>query len=106
MAAEAPEDNGDNENVASSEHAFFEEKDEMMGLLRDTIASESASERELEVAVERVAKVLEKYQEQSTLLDPHLEGMMEILTTKARAIMFVLYEKHRAATATGFPSSA
>jgi hypothetical protein len=103
MAAEAPEDNGDNENVASSEHAFFEEKDEMMGLLRDTIASESASERELEVAVERVAKVLEKYQEQSTLLDPHLEGMMEILTTKARAIMFVLYEKHRGRDGDGFP---
>ena len=36
-------------------------------------------------------------QEQSSLLDPHLEGMMEVITTRARSIMLSVYEKQRAA---------
>jgi hypothetical protein len=103
MPSDIAEEVGDNDNVASSEHAFFEEKDEMMGLLRETITSESALERELEIAVERVSKILEKYQEQSTLLDPHLEDLMVVLTTRARAIMLVVYEKHQGCNGDGFP---
>ena len=37
--------------------------------------------------VETVVSILEKYQEQSSLLDPHLETLMDILTSRARVVI-------------------
>ena len=60
------------DNTVSSEAAFFEEKDEVLSLIA-AITGEGVDVSALDGLVEQVAKVLEKYQEQSSLLDPALE---------------------------------
>jgi len=83
------------DNVISSEHAFFEESDEVLHILRDLIACEDPEVERLPSNVEKVVKVFEKYQEQCSLLDPHLEGMMDVLTTRSRVIMLELFDRQR-----------
>jgi tubulin-specific chaperone D len=89
------------DNVVSSEHAFFEESTEVLAILRDSIACDSPDIERLPSNVEKVVKVFEKYQEQSSLLDPHLENMMEVLTGRSRVIMRELFDKQRSQHGSG-----
>jgi hypothetical protein len=83
------------DNTVSSEAAFFEEKDEVLSLIA-AITGEGVDVSALDGLVEQVAKVLEKYQEQSSLLDPALEPMMNLLTERSRELMAVVYEEQLA----------
>ena len=46
-----------------------------------------------ETIIARLTKILDKYQEQSNLLDPHLEAMLAIVTTRARELIASMLDK-------------
>lgn len=70
-------------NVETSASSTFE-RERAMALLAAVAAPEAT---EYEGDLDKLNKLLEMYQEQPTLLDPHLEDMMEILTSRARALL-------------------
>ena len=56
----------------------FEEAKEVEDLIR-SLPSYCSNETDLEVNKERYTKILDYYQEQPHLIDPHLSGLLEIL---------------------------
>ena len=75
------------ENVVAQEATLFAEKDEFMMVLKQLADPDSAHESEGEALLGRLTKILERYQEQSTLLDPHLDEMMAVITGRARVLL-------------------
>ena len=87
-ADDAPEPTAMEANDAEEpeeENIFFVEADEVLGLITSfsdpekTAAAHSA-------AAERVAHVLDRYQEQPTVLDPQLEAMVVPLLEAVRTV--------------------
>ena len=83
-------------NIASSENAFFVEREEVFGLitsltLQKTNDPNTQQQVCQEVALRRLRAVLDKYLECPTLLDPHLESMVHQLILPARAIVHDLF---------------
>ena len=80
--------------VETQEAIFFVERDETLELLRRLAhPSESVAPDVAETIIARLTKILDKYQEQSNLLDPHLEAMLAIVTTRARELIASMLEK-------------
>ena len=61
----------------------FKEVEEVVGII-DDLVNTIKDEQEHEVAVERFKLVLDWYQEQPHLLDPHLERLLELLVVQIR----------------------
>ena len=61
----------------------FKEVDEVVGIIQD-LEDTIKDEQKHEVAVERFRLVLDWYQEQPHLLDPHLERLLELLVVQIR----------------------
>ena len=101
----AAADDGDGEfTVSVSENILFLEKDEMLEILRGLAAEGSeVSPESVEAPLARLTKILDKYQEQSNLLDPHLEEMMAIVTTRARTLLVAKLPTRDALDSAAFP---
>eukprot|EP00986_Skeletonema_menzelii_P017354 scaffold19153_cov80-Skeletonema_menzelii.AAC.9 len=82
-------------NFASSENAFFVEREEVFGLISSlSLQRSNVSDTQLicqDVALYRLRGILDKYLECPTLLDPHLESMVHQLILPARAIVHDLF---------------
>ena len=78
-------------NVASSENAFFVEREEVFGLISSLSLQNSNAPNSQDVALRRLRAILDKYLECPTLLDPHLESMVHQLILPARAIVHDLF---------------
>ena len=61
----------------------FKEVEEVAGIIQD-LENTIKDEQKHEVAVERFRLVLDWYQEQPHLLDPHLERLLELLVVQIR----------------------
>ena len=61
----------------------FKEVEEVAGIIQD-LETTIKDEQKHEVAVERFRLVLDWYQEQPHLLDPHLERLLELLVVQIR----------------------
>ena len=61
----------------------FKEVDEVVSIIQD-LEDTIKDEQKHEVAVERFRLVLDWYQEQPHLLDPHLERLLELLVVQIR----------------------
>ena len=66
------------------ENIFFVEADEVLGLI--TSFSDPEKTAAAHAAAERVAHVLDRYQEQPTVLDPQLEAMVVPLLEAVRTV--------------------
>ena len=92
MSLDAPD--ADQFTVETSEAIFFVERDETLELLRRLAhSSESVAPDAAETIIARLTKIFDKYQEQSNLLDPHLEAMLAIVTTRARELIASMLDK-------------
>lgn len=88
-------------STASSESILFVEKEEVFRLIdvlsqsvpSSTSASEAAEafETSPDAALSKLRNILDKYLECPTLLDPHLESMVQRLTLPARRIIHELF---------------
>ena len=82
-------------NVASSENAFFVEREEVFGLISSLSLQKSSCPNTQQIcqdaALRRLRAILDKYLECPTLLDPHLESMVHQLILPARAIVHDLF---------------
>jgi len=82
-------------NIASSENTFFVEREEVFDLITSLSLQKSNSidTQQIcqDVALRRLRAILDKYLECPTLLDPHLESMVQQLILPARAIVHDLF---------------
>ncbi|XP_033630444.1 tubulin-specific chaperone D-like [Asterias rubens] len=79
------DDSAEDANIAQagSTHEEFAEVDEVKGLIT-SLATVYNDQIPMELAVEKFTFIVDKYQEQPHLLDPHLEGMLLPLLDTAR----------------------
>ena len=80
--------------VASSENAFFIEQEEVFSLIASLSHAKSNDHRQQicqSAALQRFRAILDKYLECPTLLDPHLESMVQQLILPARAIAHEMF---------------
>ena len=68
--------------MAAVDDSFFVERVVFFDLLSQAVASRDA--RALEPLVKRMAEIVDKYQEQPQLLDPHLEAAVQPVMARVR----------------------
>jgi hypothetical protein len=88
MAADATEPTAMETNDAEEpeeENVFFVEADEVLGLITSFSDPEKTAAAHA-AAAERVAHLLDRYQEQPTVLDPQLEAMVVPLLEAVRTV--------------------
>lgn len=82
-------------NTATSENAFFIEREEVFGLINTLSVLQNSNTQGITVshddALRRLRAIVDKYLECPTLLDPHLESMVHRLILPARAIVHDLF---------------
>ena len=86
------------ERTVSQEETFFVDRKECVALIND-MASPSHVPKEAEQAqdYQRLCRILDKYQEQAQLLDPHLDALMEPVMARVQSIV----REREASTAAG-----
>ncbi|KAJ3354846.1 hypothetical protein HDU83_004519 [Entophlyctis luteolus] len=62
-------------NEFSNDRSHFDEKDEVLHLIAELASSRSGTRESTEPVLRRIRSILERYQEQPALLDPHLESL-------------------------------
>ncbi|GAN10993.1 tubulin-specific chaperone D-like [Mucor ambiguus] len=73
----------DQEHVCASQRSHFEHKEQFLGFV-DTITRAESNEKEASEALSQLSTILDSYQEQSHLLDPSLEAMIQPVMTRLR----------------------
>ncbi|KAL9537255.1 hypothetical protein MBANPS3_011942 [Mucor bainieri] len=73
----------DQEHVCASQRSHFEHKEQFLSFV-DTITRAESNEKEASEALSQLSTILDSYQEQSHLLDPSLEAMIQPVMTKLR----------------------
>ncbi|CEP19812.1 hypothetical protein [Parasitella parasitica] len=71
------------EHVCASQRSHFEHRDLFLGYV-DTITQKKSSGKETTKALYQLSSILDSYQEQSHLLDPSLEVMIQPVMTRLR----------------------
>ncbi|KAG2190201.1 hypothetical protein INT46_006400 [Mucor plumbeus] len=73
----------DQEHVCASQRSHFEHKDQVLNFV-NTITQAESNGKEAAKALSQLSSILDSYQEQSHLLDPTLEIMIEPVMTRLR----------------------
>ncbi|KAL0480492.1 tubulin-specific chaperone D [Acrasis kona] len=74
--------------------SFFVEHEQALNLVTN-LGDASIDENKIESIVAEFIKILEKYQEHATLLDPHLQQMIDSVMTILRSVIFSTEEQKK-----------
>lgn len=73
------------EGAFDNEKSFFTEKDEVIDLIQKLVAKDGQTKKEIpegKTCLELIVGILDKYQEQSHLISPHLPSLMEHINNR------------------------